>query len=210
MLLPSDVPRNEYARQRGIGPSHHAAAAVQLGRGRDARITDRRTNIDTDAASGEVVARSTLTLGGGIKFRLDQAQTRRIAVPDQHSLGDIDRLVCRIFGIEQGGNFSLFPAALYRRKVADPISITPSLHAYCPVAFREDAAALGTKDLDAALQIVFWLYDHVLSLEHRIPLTRASHVPPMRLKQARRVRSSSCNQTSKRPISSHDLRGAKR
>jgi hypothetical protein len=43
------------------------------------------------------------------------------------------------------------------------------------MAFREDAAAVGTKDLYAPW-VIFWRYDHVLSLGHRNPPTQTRYV----------------------------------
>jgi hypothetical protein len=100
---------------------------------------------------------------------------RGIAVPNQYSIRHICSLVCCIFGFEEGRNFSLLPAAHHRRKVADPMSITPGLHAYCPMAFREDAVAVGTKDLYAPY-VVFRGHDHVLSLGHCNPPTQTLYV----------------------------------
>jgi hypothetical protein len=119
---------------------------------------------------------SGLQLGWWINFRSDQAQSRNIAVPLDHPFRQINGFVCCIFGIEQGGKFPLFAAALYGWEVADPIAITPSHHAYRPMAFGEDMVAVGTKNLYAPW-IVFWLYGHVPSLAHRI-LLNASNVRP--------------------------------
>jgi hypothetical protein len=88
--------------------------------------------------------------------------------PVDHPFGQINSSVCCIFGIEQGGNFPLFAAALLvgsGRLNSDH----SSHHVHRPMAFGGHG---GSRDKDLyAPWIVFWLHSNVASVAHRAHVT---------------------------------------